>query len=148
MCGTKTLEPMPAYASWRAQASNSSGRASFKQLSTSFQSCRRRDYHKGCQQLTSYKTRSTLPCREEVEVSVLTPPARARFAPRCVKDAVARCESSEEAGRAMRREERANTIVNVCDEREWRGEWSGVEGRKKEGRSEERRVRKDGFSVV
>lgn len=67
-------------------------------------------------QLTSYKHRRTLPCREEVDVSVLTPPKLvfgAKPAPLCAK----RCESRELAGRAARRAERANTIVQEWRER-------------------------------
>jgi len=55
-----------------------------------------------------------LPCRDEDAVSVRTPPRLAVFAseaPRCAKGAVARCWSSELAGRTARRAERANTIV-------------------------------------
>jgi hypothetical protein len=56
-----------------------------------------------------------LPCRDEVAVSVLTPPKLAVFAneaPRNAEGAVPLCESRELAGRARRRAERANTIVN------------------------------------
>ena len=70
--------------------------------------------------------RRTLPCRDEVAVSVLTPPKLAGLAPRDANDVVALCESSELAGRARRRAERANTIVT-----EWRilrGKRSGQEG--------------------
>ena len=61
---------------------------------------------------TSYKTRRTLPCCEAVAVSVLTPPKL--FA--SGKRGATLCESKELAGRARRRAERANTILN-----EWRG---------------------------
>lgn len=70
--------------------------------------------------LTSYKTRRTLPCRDEVEVSVLTPPklvVRASEAPRCEKAGVTLWESREPAGRAARRADRANTIVNKSPEK-------------------------------
>jgi hypothetical protein len=84
--------------------------------------------------LTSYKTRRTLPCREEVAVSVLTPPklaVLANEAPRDAKDVWHRWESSEPAGRARRRAERANTIVN-----EWRVlEQSRNRGEKRGGKS-------------
>ena len=62
--------------------------------------------------LTSYRTRRTLPCREEVDVSVLTP---ANEAPRDAIGVWHLWESREPAGRARRRAERENTIVN-----EWR----------------------------
>jgi len=57
-----------------------------------------------------------LPCREEVAVSVRTPPRLAVLAseaPRWEKLGVTRWASSREevAGRAARRAERANTIV-------------------------------------
>ncbi len=55
-----------------------------------------------------------MPCRDEVAVSVLTPPMLAVFAnaaPRSAEGAVQLCESRALAGRARRRADRANTIV-------------------------------------
>lgn len=67
--------------------------------------------------LTSYKTRRTLPCRDEVAVSVLTPPKLAVLAseaPRCENAGVTLWASRELAGRAARKAERVNTIVIEC----------------------------------
>lgn len=61
--------------------------------------------------LTSYKQRRTLPCRDEVAVSVLTL-AGAANAPRDV-DGTTLWASRELAGRVRRSAERANTILNV-----------------------------------
>lgn len=56
-----------------------------------------------------------MPCCREVAVSVLMPPKVAVVleseAPRCANAVVALCESSELAGRAARRAERANTMM-------------------------------------
>lgn len=73
-----------------------------------------------------------MPCREEVAVSVRTPPRPAVLpsdAPRCAKGTAQRCCSSELAGRARRRAERANTIVSA-------GEWRVVGGEGADGGAE------------
>ena len=56
-----------------------------------------------------------MPCRDEVAVSVRTPPKLAGLAseaPRDANDVAHLCESRELAGRAARRADRANTILN------------------------------------
>ena len=63
------------------------------------------------QELTSYKQRRTLPCREEEAVSVLVAPILEK-----ALEGAARRANSEAAGRARLVAERANTIVNVGEE--------------------------------
>ena len=53
-----------------------------------------------------------MPCREEEAVSVLTAPILEK-----ALEGAARCANSEPAGRARLMAERANTIVNVREER-------------------------------
>lgn len=72
----------------------------------------------GSQKLTSYRTRRTLPWRLAEALRARAPATLDSRAPRGASEGVTRWESSEMAGRATRRAERANTMLNCSDLRE------------------------------